>query len=417
MGVGSVQTLVSIKRDMLAFARRHKKKLIGLGVVGGAGYYAYRQYVAPLLEDPLVAMALKTMTGAGADPQKQDAEQQQHLEQAEQETFELSVKNCTKDLKPLQELVRNAVYGDQIALYDQKAFKKEVDESGQAEKLFEKLKIWAFTLAVSAAYSVALQAVLRRMQLYMIAAHKTRHTIERAASAGDGGDMQQMMSMMMGAEAEAPAPTEEPVAQSIAIPVEELCEFLQSSAVPTGFFATKGLGLLVEKVKEAVTMHFGSCELSSLWSTDSLRDQLHTVRTQVESHGGISALFREHFVEEQAAAEGTQLGTAQLGLQLCDLTEFEEFGDMLNVEMDWAFGMFDELYKTQISKATAKFEAELQKSGKQLATGGQLPLAKVLPVFKKLPTQLFKEEWIRTLNRPQEVQDFFFQIFTSLDAT
>jgi len=386
------------------FARRHKKKLIALGLVGGAGYYAYRTYVAPILEDPIMAEVMKSMTGAGADPQKVDAEQQQHLEESERGTFELSVKSSTGDLKALQSLVQNAVYGDQIEFFNQKAFQKKVAE-GPAEqiRMFEQLKIWAFTLAVSAAYVVALQTVHRRMQLYIIAAHKARHTIERNNS-GDG-ELGQMMTQLLGADAEgAAAPT-----ASTAIPVQELGDFLQSSSMTSGFLATEGLSSLVDDVRAAVTKQFGSQELKSVWNADSLKQQLEAVRAQVET-AGMASLFRQYFIGAEAE-DGKQLN-----LQLCDLIEFEAFEEMLQAQMDWAFGMFHQLYKSQISKALAK--AKEQKAAgevKKEANEGSLHLAKVLAVFKKLPAQLFKEEWVRTLNQPEEVKDFFFQVFTSCD--
>merc|ERR1712166_462670 len=114
--------------------------------------------------------------------------------------------------------------------------------------------------------------------------------------------------------------------------------------------------------------------------------------------------FRQYFIGAEAE-DGEQLN-----LQLCDLIEFEAFEEMLQAQMDWAFGMFHRLYKSQISKEQ-KAAGEVKKE----ANEGSLHLAKVLAVFKKLPAQLFKEEWVRTLNQPEEVKDFFFQVFTSCD--
>jgi len=373
--------------------------------VGGAGYYAYRKYVAPILEDPMMAEVMKSMT-TGTDPQKADAEQQQHLEESERGTFELSVKSSTGDLKALQSLVQNVVYGDQIEFFNQKAFQAKVAE-GAAEqiRMFEQLKIWAFTLAVSAAYVVALQTIHRRMQLYIIAAHKARHTIERNNS-GDG-ELGQIMTQLLGADTEgASAPT---ASTAVQIPVQELGDFLQSSSLSSGFLATEGLSSLVDHVRAAVVEHLGSQDLKSLWNADSLKLQLEAVRAQVEA-GGMASLFRQCFIGPEVQ------DSKQLSLQLCDLIEFEAFEEMLQAQMDWAFGMFHQLYKSQISKALAK--AKERKAGgevKKEANEGSLHLAKVLAVFKKLPAQLFKEEWVRTLNQPEEVKDFFFQVFTSCD--
>ena len=104
--------------------------------------------------------------------------------------------------------------------------------------------------------------------------------------------------------------------------------------------------------------------------------------------------------------------------------------------MDWAFGMFHQLYKSQISKvhpialivnrfgiwllkwvgqALAKAQEKAGGEVKKDPNEGSLHLAKVcdcsllllstgqvLAVFnKKLPAQLFKEEWVRTLNQPE----------------
>merc|ERR1712199_71335 len=93
----------------LNFARRHKKKLIFTGAVAATGYYAYKTYLAPLVEDFMVKEGMKQI--ASPDPRtahEAQLERQSQLEEYEIWFFENVDKSVVGVLTKLQDLVVTA---------------------------------------------------------------------------------------------------------------------------------------------------------------------------------------------------------------------------------------------------------------------------------------------------------------------
>lgn len=240
---------------MWDFARRHKKKLMTVGVLAGAGYYAYRTYLAPIVEDPMMRQVMKQMTSP--DPRaSQDAaaEREKQLEEYEARTSANATQSTTGALAALQEQLIDAV-----GMKALDPFRAKVDACKHKEeklKLWDKLKELAFTQAVAAMYVVTFQDALRRVQMYIVEAHRVRAQL--AQSSGGEDDMAALMGALMGGSAN-PAPAAPEAYEDVLM--KQGAEFFSMSATAGGHFCKHGLKKLVSHVGAAVADEFAELEL------------------------------------------------------------------------------------------------------------------------------------------------------------
>merc|ERR1712070_329027 len=376
----------------LNFARRHKKKLIFTGAVAATGYYAYKTYLAPLVEDPMVKEVMKQM--ASPDPRtahEAKLERQSQLEEYETQLSENADKSAVGALTKLQELVVTAVGTKKLD-----NFRAQVEAKSKKEsvKLWNEMVNLTFTQATVAMYAVSLQEFLRRLQMYILDAYRVRQQLAKTMAGGD--DMAQLMSMMSGQSAPANSTTTEAGGDVL---ITDGAEFLMMSAVSTGYFAKQGLQKLVEKVKLAVkqVLTESKISISGALAEDELFQLVQSIRKRVEEDAGLVALLREYFVSPDSDAQDSN----EFDAQLRDvIDQHEDLPEVLEVKLATATKMLQE----------SLHEKVFSKKPKQ-------PLAQVAGVgMRKAHHVLFQDSAIKTLNSSQEVSQFFAMIYTSLEA-
>eukprot|EP00658_Telonema_sp_P-2_P022284 TRINITY_DN18904_c0_g1_i3.p1 TRINITY_DN18904_c0_g1~~TRINITY_DN18904_c0_g1_i3.p1 ORF type:complete len:353 (+),score=87.32 TRINITY_DN18904_c0_g1_i3:299-1357(+) len=329
------------------------------------------------------------------------AERRKQLEEYELQTASNATTSSAGALPSMQELLLEVV--GLTALEPFRAKVEACKHNKERLELWDQLKLLAFTQAVGSMYTVVFQDTLRRVQIYIVEAHRVRCQLAKAAGGGEMGDLM----ALMGGQPGAPGETEEDVL------MKEGAEFLMMSATTGGYFQTHHATHFVQHLKTEVSHQFAGLDMKTMLDEASLKEHLRELRVKIEGESA-AQLFRKYFVPPDPP-DHTNETIPLFEAQMKDLMDCHDFSLMLQSKLDQAFGMLCAHYNKMLFSQDSMAMSRVGASPVKAADRKRWPLAKVLPVTKRAHEIYFDPTAVAQLNSSQEVTDFFSLIYTSME--
>jgi len=280
-----------------AWAQRHKKKLIFVGVIGGTGFLfvKYAQY------------KLKQF-------QTEFLKQQEQLNAVRMKTyFESAQKSCNASVVGFVDHGLRAKLNEIVNIPSSQTV-RQLESKQEKLEMWEKIKTGTFTRAVVTIYTAALLTLFVRVEVNILGRYLYMNT---TVSPADGGDD--------------PLPIEEPLGDFVKKEYLSYAEYIINQGLPELADFIHG------KVQEEMT----SWPVTGRYSSEHLSTLFGNIRARIEGTTQNRSTFYQYLLPKEEITKNSNIPEQLLYLlnETRDVTESEKFASIFSTTVAQSFGL------------------------------------------------------------------------------